>query len=116
MTETRLPRTYGFVLDLNYNQSRKDERWQRPQSRQLDQNIFYLEGIEGKFPTLKNPIENWEICYDEKGSAAQLGIQAKSRVNAENIIRKNRFTIENLILPPYARLPEGKLWTHIKWS
>ena len=106
-----------YRIHLEYDLSRKDERWNRKESIQLNNELYYLEGIEEKLPQLRNVEQGWEINYDERektSTSAHLDILAQNKQQAAQIVSESRNTIEQLLLPPHVRMPEEILATEVK--
>jgi hypothetical protein len=110
-------KTNNYRIHLEYELSRKNEVWSRKESMQLNNDLYYYEEIDGRFPHLKNVEQRWEIHYDEGGiigTSAHLNIIAQNKQQAAKIVKESRMTIENLLLPPYVRMPAEISETDVK--
>jgi hypothetical protein len=101
-------KTSNYRIYLEYDFSRRNEIWSRKESMQLNNSLYYFEGIDGKVPHLKNVEQKWEISYDEEdksGISAHLDVVAQNKHQAAHAVNESRKTIENLLLPPHVKLP-----------
>jgi hypothetical protein len=98
-----------YRINLEYDLSRRNERWNRRESLQLTNAFYYLEGIDGRLPCLRDVEQGWEIAYEEMAKTvptAHLNILAQNKQQAAQIANESRITIENLLLPPYVKMPK----------